>query len=150
MLAMSIEITPDRYGFRSFGKLILVAAVLAASIGCGEPSEPTAHLAGKVTLSGKPIPFDAEASITFVPEATASNAKKIIVPINVSDGQYDSLHTPQGNVRAYFSIARKGPKTISERTGQEYQEEINLVPGEYSTGILLQVNGENTAHNFEL
>ena len=35
--------------------------------GCGESSGSTAHLAGKVTINGTPIPSDAEAALSIQP-----------------------------------------------------------------------------------
>ena len=130
--------------------LAVAVAMLATAVGCGGSSTPTAHVSGKVTLDGKAIPSDAEASVMFVNDQVEGEEGKVSVPINTSDGSYDSPNTPQGDIRAYFSITRKGPPKVSERTGEEYQETINLVPAKVATGIPLTVSGDNTNQNFEL
>lgn len=147
---MSERVSRKRSSHLSMAAWTIAVAMLVATVGCGGSSVPTAHLSGKVTLGGKPIPSDAEASIMFVNEKVEGEAGKTTAVINTSDGSYDAPDTPQGDVRAIFSIVRKGPTKVSERTGQEYQEEINLVPAKYATGIPIQVTGDNTNQNFEL
>jgi hypothetical protein len=147
--AMARFILASRCWPRGIGKLAVIAAVLASAGGCGS-SVPTARLAGKVLLGGKPIPGDAEASLMFVREGAKDDETTVRVPINVGDSTYDAPKVPQGAVRAYFSITRKGPAKISEHTGKEYHDIINLVPGQYATGIPLQVSGDDIHQDFDL
>jgi hypothetical protein len=147
---MARFISASRCWPQGIGKLAVITAVLASLGGCGGSSVPTAHLAGKVLLDGKPIPSDAEASLMFVREGAKDDEATVRVPINVGDSTYDAPNVPQGAVRAYFSITRKGPAKISERTGEEYHDIINLVPGQYATGIPLQVSGDNINQDFDL
>ncbi|WP_425398731.1 hypothetical protein [Aeoliella sp.] len=137
-------ITPARRGIRGMWAI----ALLVTAVGCSGSSVPTAHLAGKVTLGGKPIPSDAEAFIMFVNSSAEGKEAKVSVPI--ANGQYDSPDTPQGAITVTFSITRNGPTKTSARTGEQYSDVINLVPAKYSTGLPLQVTGDNTNQNFDL
>ena len=112
-------------------------------VGCGGP--PTTLLSGTVTLNGKPVPSDAEAFISFTPVG----GEAVSVPI--TEGKYESSETPRGMVTVHFHILQKvGPVKVSERTGEEFQEEKNLVPAKYATGIQLEVTDDNTNQNFAL
>jgi hypothetical protein len=126
-------------------KLILFV-VLSIMSGCGERAAPTAHLAGAVTLSGKPIPADAEAALSFEP---LGGGKSVSAPI--TNGRYDSPQTPLGAVLVKFYISRRtGPVKISERTGKEFQEIANLVPPARAAGMNIEVSEENLSQDFEL
>lgn len=133
---------------RDNGLLWVAAILLVSAVGCGDGMGPTAHLAGKVTLFGKPVPSDAEGSITFIREQP--QGKKASVTVPVVAGQYDSPETPQGNLRAFIALSRKGKKRKSARTGEHYQEIVNILPPKYATGIQLEVNGDDTSRNFDL
>ena len=95
-----------RGDFRRFALLalvMLVAASLSPLAGCGKtmPSANTAHLKGKITLDGGPIPADAIAGITFKP--TRSGQAKTMFA-SIIDGSYDSPETPKGLVKTYISL----------------------------------------------
>lgn len=130
--------------------VLLVLPALASMFGCGMSSVPTAHLSGKVTLGGKPLPSDSEGSITFTLEGSTKNKGTVSVPINIGDSSYDSPDTPRGPVKAYFSIIRKGPAKMSQRTGQQYHDIINLVPNKYATGVDVEVEEDNSNQDFNL
>ena len=113
--AMAWFISTSRSWPHGIGELAVITAVLTSVSGCGS-SVPTVHLAGKVTLGGKPIPNDAEASLMFVREGAKEDGTTVRVPIDVGDSTYDSPKTPQGAVRAYFSITEKArPRLASGR-----------------------------------
>jgi hypothetical protein len=125
--------------------LVLVAAVLI--VGCNFHSgSPVAHLKGKVTIAGKPVPSEADARIIFAPPATGSNrnAKPAIVPI--VNSQYDAPEVPVGPMTARFDIQRN--------TGREFargmKESENLVPKEDESGFALDVTEGAQTHDFDL
>lgn len=125
---------------------VAAACVVSLSVGCGGPA--TAELAGKVTIGGKPIPDDAVASIRFTPPST-SKAEPVSAPIQ--GGTYAASGVPVGPVSVSFSISRPvGPVKHSERTGQDYQEQQNLVPPGKATGVELTIDGDNPNQDFDL
>lgn len=122
----------------------LIGCLLLAT-GCSGDAGPTAHLAGTVTLRGKPLPPDAQAGISFQP-ATGEAVK-----VKIVDGKYDSPETPQGKVVVTFHISKPvGPVKTSPRTGKEYQNIVNIVPPRHAVGIPLEVTGDNLEQNFDL
>lgn len=124
---------------------MLVGALAAA--GCGSQKGATAHLQGKVTVSGKPIPDDATAFIVFAPDR--KGAESVSAPITKS--HYDLSNIPRGSVKVFFEITRPvGPMKKSEHSGQSYQETANLVPDKYATGIPLNVDGDDPNRDFQL
>ena len=124
--------------------LLMVALLLMA--GCGKGAAPTAHLAGNVTIGGAPIPSDASAALSFTP---SGSGKAVSVPI--TGGHYDSPNTPVGPISVNFYISRRtGPEKISERTGEKYQDIVNLVPPEHAAGETISVSGDNLSQNFQL
>jgi hypothetical protein len=126
-------------------KLAILVFLLLVS-GCGKGSGPTAHLAGAVTINGKPVPGDSEASLSFEP---IGGGESVSAPIN--KGRYDSPTTPEGSILVRFYISRNiGPVKVSERTGEKYQDIANLVPPERAGGISIQVNGDNLNQDFDL
>ena len=137
-----------RWAIKTEAAILLIAATLPV-LGCGGSSNPTAHLSGKVTIRGKAIPSDAQASLQFYTQIDGEELK-VDVPINTADGTYDSPKTPQGDIRVFFIITREGPAKMSSRTGQEYHDTINLVPPKYSTGLPLTVSEDNPNQNFDL
>lgn len=123
-----------------------VLVVLFLMLGCDVSSVPTAHLAGSVTIKGKPVPADAKAALSFQP---LGGGESVSVPI--TSGRYDSPNTPQGSVSVKFYISRPvGPEKVSERTGGKYQDIANLVPPEHAAGITIEVSGDNLNQDFEL
>ncbi|WP_146446715.1 hypothetical protein [Botrimarina colliarenosi] len=118
------------------------------AVGCGFGSSNTARVTGTVTIGGKPIPDDASALITISP-ASGGEVKPATAPIN--SGKYEAPNAPTGPVNVTFQITRPvGPKQFSERTGQEYQKQKDLVPSQRSTGIAATITGENPTLDFDL
>jgi hypothetical protein len=113
--------------------------------GCGFGGD-TAHLAGSVSIGGKPVPADAEASLSFTsPDGENTVAVKIV------DSKYDSPKTPTGTVTVHFNIQQPvGPAKVSERTGQQYRDMQNMVPPQYAAGTPLEVTGDDQNRNFDL
>lgn len=135
---------------RSLRACLAIACVSLAPllIGCGGSGGSVANLAGNVTLGGKPLPAEAKAFVMFT-QGTGKEAKKASAEILGS--KYDCADVPQGAVTVYFDITQPvGPMKKSERTGQEFQETKNLVPGKFATGMPLQVAGDKTDQNFDL
>ena len=129
-------------------RLTVLAAVVVLAAGCADSKAPETRLQGVVTLNGKQIPSDAKAFVNFAP-AAGGTAKS--VSVEVIDGHYDSPHTPQGPVLVSFAISRAvGPEKKSDRTGQLYHDIENMVPARYSTGIKLEVEGDNPNQDFHL
>ena len=127
--------------------LVLLLTLVMECCGCGQGGGDTVHLAGKVTLDGKPLPAGARASITFRP----NDPKVKAVTMPIVDGKYDSPQTPKGAFKASFEInVPTGKKLMSDRTGEQYDETQNVVPPKYQQGIELNVTDDNLAHDFNL
>jgi hypothetical protein len=107
----------------------------------------TAHLAGTVTLGGKPLPGDAQGTIVFKPaSADVTSATAAIV-----NGQYDSPETPTGAVKVYFNITKPSGRTFkSSRTGETVNEVASIVPASQAAGVDLNIEGDNSSQNFDL
>ncbi len=112
--------------------------------GCGKsaPKNPTAKLAGQVTIDGQPI---AEGRIDFFPTAQAGQPDG--GPIVA--GAYEVQRAPLGKVHVSFSAIRESGKILHERD-HDFPERVNLIPPKFQTGIEVEVNGDNSALNFEL
>jgi len=127
-----------------FSLILLVVVGLAS--GCGKSAPPTAHLAGAVTINGAPVPADAKAALSFEPVAGGES-----VSATITDGRYDVAAAPQGSLLVRFYISRPvGPKKVSERTGQEYQDVANLVPPQHAAGMTIEVTADNLKQDFAL
>lgn len=125
---------------------VLFALLVSFAVGCGSDTAPTATLSGAVTIGGKAVPSEAEASITFRPK---SGGPSVSVPI--VDGRYTSDDIPKGAVIVMFHIScPTGPVKVSQRTGQEYQEMANLVPTHMTGGVALDISGDNPEQDFAL
>jgi hypothetical protein len=124
---------------------IIVLLTVASVLGC-HSGPPVAHLKGKVTIKGQPVPSEAHAKIMFAPPATGASriAKAAIVPI--VNGQYDAPNVPVGQIMVGFDIQKE--------TGREFargmKETINLVPEEHQSGMALTVSESDQTHDFDL
>ena len=126
----------------------LVCVSLLASMGCGKGSSgQTAHLSGSVTLDGKPLPADAQASITFQP-TKGNKGRAIAVPI--VNGQYDSPDTPLGSVSAILNLnIPTGKMVMSERMGGEVPEiETVTLSSNEAGGIKLDITEDKSDQGF--
>ncbi len=128
----------------------LTAAVCLPGCGEGGGGKPTAHLAGSVTASGKPLPDDAEGHIQFMPDSGGSAAP---TSAEIVDGKYDAKAVPLGEVTAIFNITRLTGRMVREDNAPgatPYPERENLVPKKHRAGVKLTVEGDNDAHDFDL
>lgn len=131
---------------------LIAFSALVTLPGCGEggSGKPTAHLAGTVTISGKPLPDDAEGYIQFMPDAGGSAAP---TSTEIHDGRYDAADVPLGNVTAIFTIQRLTGRMVREDNAPgatPYPERENLVPKKHRAGVKVNVEGDNDAHDFDL
>lgn len=126
--------------------LLTTGLSLLLLVGCGQGGGKTHHLAGEVTLNGHALPDDVEASLTFSP---ADGGESVVVP--VVSGKYDSPNTPAGKVTLRFYITSPhGPIRVNSRTGENYRDQIDLVPGQYAGGVPIEVNEDNLDRNYPL
>lgn len=127
---------------------VIAAAMVAGLAGCsgGDASgKPTAHLSGRVTIEGEPVPGDARGTVDFHP-ATGGMAQPTSAVIE--GGKYDCPNVPIGDVLVYFNINRPTGRMISEDGGTLFPEREQLVP-EDKQGMQIQVAGDET-RDFDL
>jgi hypothetical protein len=137
-----------RCSLRAVYWAVVAAAAGIVSSGCGDAASKTVRLQGAVTLAGKPLPDDAQGSITFRP-ATSQQAPAVTVPI--AGGRYDSPNTPAGKVKVYFNVQAPTGRTYkSERAGGQVAEMQDVVPEKYAQGLDLDVAGDSDEQNFDL
>ena len=130
---------------------LVVVTVASATwlMGCGGAtgSANTAHLKGKITLDGQPIPSDASSSITFKPTRRGQGRTTFST---IDDGVYDSPDTPKGPVKIYISIQQPTGRMVSEEGGSPFAEMRSLVPDSYSGGIDMEIGEDNLNLDFDL
>lgn len=138
-------------GIRSIiGWATILTLLLAVTIGCPEAGsgKPTAHLQGKVTLGGQPIPAGAQASITFMPTGV-DQANAVSVPIQ--NGTFDVADAPTGKVMVSFSILRDtGVVASSDGVGRPEPVYESLVPAGKAGGVEVQIDGDKSDLTFDL
>jgi len=128
--------------------LLTLAPWLAICTGCGG-SSGVAHVQGKVTIGGKDLPADASAFISFARAEAKPGDKPASAPIE--GGQYNCANAPTGKVKVRFEITKPtGPMKKSERTGEDYQEMITIVPAAKMGGIDATIDGDKSDLNFDL
>ncbi len=133
------------FSFFSSGNLLIIAA------GCGSAArtEPVAKLEGTVTIGGKPLPSDAEGSVTFMPtargEAPPAQAK-------IAAGHYKAENVAKGQVLATFHISRLTGKMLKASPDDVHPtpERIDLVPEASRAGVKVEVQGDTSQQNFDL
>ena len=74
--------------------LVLVAAGLLGSDGCGPPKRELANLSGKITLNGKPVPTG---FINFSPDVQGGNTGESR-GFEIKDGVYDTAAGPNPGI----------------------------------------------------
>jgi hypothetical protein len=127
--------------FRKFGVL-----VVATSVGCNFHSgPPVAHLKGKVTIKGQPVPSEAHGKIIFGTPLSGSHEAKPVIA-NIVNSEYDAPNVPVGQIMAVIDIQLD--------TGREFargmKESKNLVPEEHQGGIAVNVAEGGQTQNFDL
>jgi hypothetical protein len=128
--------------------LALIVPFLA---GCGvRSSQPTARLAGAVTIAGQPLPADAEGTIQFMPNQSGQAPPAFTTIVN---GRYETANVPLGSVTVVFNIQRLTGKMVREDNAPgatPYPERENLVPPRHASGIRIEVTGDDNGQDFNL
>jgi len=127
----------------------VVAVQLAASLGCSNDSrQGTAHLRGRVTIGGQPIPADADARIIVRPTQLDQPSASAAV---IENGRYDLPDAPKGKVQVSFTIQRPtGRMGVPADGGRPQPEYESLVPEDRAGGQEIQVEGDNLDLSFDL
>jgi hypothetical protein len=129
---------------------VAAACVMIMTLtGCGKNStDKTAHWSGEITLGGKPLPDDAEGSITFRPLSPKGGQA---VTVRIENGSYDSPLTPKGKIIAYFDINQPTGRTFhSDRVGKDVPETKSIVPAGPAQGMEFNVTGDKSDANIGL
>ncbi len=128
-----------------------VALVATTLVGCGTSgSGNTAHLQGKITIGGQPLPDDAEGYIQFMTTA-AGQAPPSSADINGSS--YNAEGVPLGAVNVIFNITRLTGRMVREDNAPgatPYPEREDLVPRKHRSGLQVEITGDDDAFDFEL
>lgn len=104
-------------------------------------------MAGEVTIGGRPLPDDADATILFIPSGDAGQAPPVSAPI--VGGRYVARHVPLGRVTVMFRASRPTGRTLDDYGGGLPEHE-NLVPDKYIGGVPLDVTEDNPKQDFHL
>jgi hypothetical protein len=130
--------------------IVIAALGLAAmaTVGCdaGGSGKPTAHLSGKVTIDGQPVPNDTRATITF--RATGPGQANHTSAL-ITNSEYDCPNVPAGDVEVYIQIVQETGRMASEG-GRSWPETRNLIAEKYNDAIPLKVTDDNSNQDFEL
>jgi hypothetical protein len=128
--------------------------VVVGLSGCKSESDtgPVAHWKGRVTIGGKPIPPDAQARISFMPEITQPGQKAKPSSAEIVDSKYDAANVPVGPVTVSFNIVRWAGETTT--AGGDSSRPVPkwefLVPENYKDGIPMQVEEGELTKDFDL
>jgi hypothetical protein len=125
---------------------IVILLMLACAMGCGGASE-NAHLKGKVTVNGQPIPADAIGTVTF---QTTKPGQGKMASAAIENSAYEVLEAPLGALKVYITVQQPSGRTIDNGRGTPAQEYKNIISDKYSSGIDIQVDGDNEAMDFPL
>jgi hypothetical protein len=122
--------------------LVLIGAATFCC-GCGQSvnPHPTARLAGRVTIDGRPI---AQGRIQFFPITAGGQPDDT----EIKDGEYAAEHVPRGKVRVVFLSAKETGKIIHD--GHDYPEIASIIPDQYRSGIDIDVGEDNPNQVFAL
>jgi hypothetical protein len=146
----------ENYSFRFRAKrtapqashiLTVLVATAIASAGCGGGAPPTAHLQGKVTIDGQPLPADAEGSISFQP-STGDQTRAVVA--SIVNSTYDSPQTPTGQVLVRISVTQPTGGMLDNGRGDPSPEYRDIVPPGAASAIELEVAGDKDDQNFDL
>jgi len=129
-------------------KIVFIAVGLASMLSaCQEavPPQPTAKVAGLVTLDGTPLP---QGEIVFMPQSAGQARPE---PAQIVEGKYEAAHVPQGKVKVMFTATKETGKVIEIPDSTEtYPEVVSMIPPQYAVGIDIEVTGDDLNKNFEL
>ena len=128
-----------------------ICASLIALSGCGQAgrTEPVVKLEGNVSISGKPLPADAEGTVIFMPaalgEAPPAQAK-------IVGGHYKAEKVAKGQVLATFQISRLTGNMLKTSPDDIHPtpERIDLVPKGSRAGVKFEVQSDSSSQNFDL
>ncbi|TWT35928.1 hypothetical protein KOR34_08250 [Posidoniimonas corsicana] len=134
-------------GVASRALTLLLTAAVGLAVGCGGGGGKTAKVAGQVTIGGKPLPADAQGTVSFA-KADDIEATPAVAPIQ--NGRYEAANAPTGTVQVVFDIYTEGPPKVSQRTGEEYRERTSLVPAQQAAGQQVTIDGDNESLDFNL
>jgi len=129
-----------------YGGAWIVAFALVMAVGCIGSSPPVAHLHGKVTIDGKPVPSEAQARIIFKAHSTGTTRSAKPAIVKIVNGEYDALEVPVGKVVASFDIQLPTGRTFE----RGITESKNLVPPEHEQGVPIDVEAGDHPQDFEL
>ena len=119
-----------------------LAVLVVLGSGCStRPNQPTARLAGTVSLNGQAV---SEGNIQFHPV----EAERGIVQVEIRDGRYAAA-IPQGPVVVLLNATRTTGRKVQQYS-EEVPEVVSVIPPKYRPGIPLEVTGDDPALNFEL
>ena len=121
--------------------LAAIAAAAFACSGCGT-THKTAHLAGAVTIAGQAPPAGSIVRLNISP-TTADQGPA--AGSHVTGNEYDCPNCPLGKVTVYVSF--DSPPTA---TSVANRENTNLIDTIYSSGINIDVTGDNLKQDFDL
>ncbi|MCG8586697.1 MAG: hypothetical protein MI757_18495 [Pirellulales bacterium] len=121
----------------------VIAALGVALVGCsGGPNYPTATLAGKVTIDGKPME---NGRMQFIPQEDQQAHPTFV---EVSGGSYRVDDAPVGKITVTFTAT----ELVGEK--QEYDQTLpvykNLVARKYRDGITIEIQGDDASRDFSL
>jgi hypothetical protein len=128
--------------------MLSAAVVLMASVlvGCDTGRRSgTAHVQGTLTIGGQPLPADAQANITFVPESKGRSAGAV-----VTNGKYDCPDAPLGKTKAYISVMRPTGRMITESDNRPFAEIGSIIADKYASGVDLEITEDNASIDFDL
>jgi hypothetical protein len=121
----------------------VILVLLGAVSGCGGAGGPTTSLEGAVTLDGAAIQ---QGQLSLVP---MDRGQAPAASVEFSDGRYTIPNAPLGKVRAYITATRETGKMIPG-DGRDVPEIVNIVPGQYRSGIEIEVKAGDSQRNFDL
>jgi hypothetical protein len=125
---------------------LLFLLALAGAAGCGSSSDK-AHLKGKVTVNGQPLPADAIGTVTF---QTTKPGQGKMASAPIENGAYEVLEAPVGPLKVLITVQQPSGRTIDNGRGAPAQEYKNIIADKYSSGLDIQVEGDNEAMDFAL
>jgi hypothetical protein len=125
----------------------VIAVLLICFVGC-LPEKTGVHVQGTVTIGGKPIPADAQASICFSPttvkQPNSSSAE-------ITGGKYDASGVPKGKVLVSFIVMQPTGEVKPFEPGARAEMQMrSLVPPAKAGGVEVEIAGDNPNLNFDL
>jgi hypothetical protein len=118
------------------------------SVGCHSSSNSkAAHIQGAVTIGGRPLPAEVMANISIRPTGVGQGRP---VGSTIVDGKFDFPSAPLGKVKVYVDIQHITGKMIKESDGVPFHETKSIISPKYTSGIDLEITGDNLHQDFDL